>query len=226
MTSPVENLEFTVGLSTEASESLSNVEPTIQRAEEIKKELAILLENIKKEIAKDTKNPTEEKTPKEKESTKQKKDEEKTEAMEFMESLDTKQLNNLQSMATNPVAFVQAQSLAFFTKLGPHSTIIIGLVTAAISSPFVMQAIIKALAQPGGPFNRDWRRFIEQQINIGLTRLQEERAATGRDAVIFQQGDRGFVPENEVWRSSNLVHVNENRLARIGLNSTEEGLLD
>lgn len=220
-----EKLEFTISLSTKASDQIAEAQIVIDEANKVIDSLKEKIEKIHEEIAKDTAVPKEKTEEAKKEETKKDK-EDKSEAVEFIESLDTKQLSNLRSLATNPEGFAVSQFLSFLTKGGPHGAAIVGIITAAVSAPAVIIEIVKVLSQPGGPLNRDWRRFIEKQIDIGLTREQEKRKALGSDVVIFvQQRDRGYVTANEIWTSNNQVRLNDNRISRIGLNDRENGLM-
>lgn len=206
-----EDLSFTVSLSAQATDGISAAQSVIDEANKI-------IESLKKEI-----DEIQNKSPSSKSATS---DDDQSEATEFLNSLDTKQLNNLKSVATSPAGFIQGQFLGFLTKLGPQGAAIVGLITAAVSSPSVIIEIVKVLSQPGGPLNRDWRLFIEKQIDIGLTREQEKRKALGKDVQIFvQRNQRGFIRANEVWTANNLIHLNENRISRIGLSDREDGLL-
>lgn len=219
-----ENIEFEVSLSAEASQGITSAQNIIDQANKLIDELKQKIEKIQKQSPKDTATPKI-KEEKKSEPKKEQKKKPNTEAEEFLNSLDTKQLSNLKSLATSPEGLISNQFLKFLGGLGPEGAAIVGIITAAVSTPAVIIEIVKVLSQPGGPLNRDWRRFIEKQIDVGLSRQEEKRKALGLDQQIFIQGNRGYTPQNQVWVSNNLVRINENRISRVGLNDREDGLL-
>ena len=75
----------------------------------------------------------------------------------------------------------------------------------------------------GGPFNRDWRRFIDGEVDIGLTREQQKLKELGFEQVILTQ-IVGYRPNNEGWTFNSLIDINDSRLARIGLSDRAAGL--
>ena len=90
--------------------------------------------------------------------------------------------------------------------------------------PILYIEIMKALSVKGGPFNRDWRRLIQNEIDAGLSRELVKRRELGIDQVIIPQ-QRGFVPNNPAATYNSLIHVNESRLARIGLDDRAAGVI-
>ena len=100
---------------------------------------------------------------------------------------------------------------------------ILPALAVAIGAPIVAIEFIKALSVKGGPLNRDWRRFIQEEINIGLSRVQQKRVELGLDQVILTQV-QGFQPNNENWTFNSLYGVDDSRLARIGLSDREAGV--
>ena len=219
-----ENIEFEIGLTSKASEDLVVGQAIIDQANELIESLRKKIEEIQEKTSKDSETKKEEKETK-KEDAKKEDEKPNTEAEEFLNSLDTTQLSNLKSLATSPEGLIANQFLKFLGGIGPQGAAIVGIITAAVSAPAVIIEIVKVLSQPGGPLNRDWRLFIEKQVDIGLSRAEEKRKALGLDQQIFRQGGRGYTKGNEAWISNNFIKLPENRLSRVGLSDREDGLL-
>jgi len=107
--------------------------------------------------------------------------------------------------------------------LGSRAAAIIPALAIAITAPVVMIAFIKALSVKGGPLNRDWRRFIQNEINIGLSRQQQKENELGITQTILTQVV-GFNENNENFTYNSLFNVNDARIARIGLSDVEAGV--
>ena len=118
-------------------------------------------------------------------------------------------------LLTNPGNFVGDKLLGMLRGAGPYGIAAVGAITAIVTLPDVIASIIKVLAAKGGPLNRDWRRFIQDEIEIGLTREQQKRRDLGLDQVIITQ-QKGFVPVNNALTANNLYRVDEIRISRIG----------
>jgi len=83
--------------------------------------------------------------------------------------------------------------------------------------------IIQQLAVKGGPLNRDWRRFIADEVEVGLSRVQQKEKELGVSQVILTQVV-GFHPNNENWTYNSLFDRSSQRYARIGLSDREAGV--
>ena len=75
----------------------------------------------------------------------------------------------------------------------------------------------------GGPLNRDWKRFIEDEVAVGLSRVQQKENELGVSQTILTQVV-GFHPNNENWTYNSLFNRNSLRYARIGLSDREAGV--
>lgn len=139
---------------------------------------------------------------------------------EELGGLDSGQLTTFGKMGKNPKTAVtkilQGIGGSTFAKiLGP-----IGIALIAVE---VTKEIIKLMSMKGGPLNRDWRRFIENEVAVGLSRQQQLEDRFGVSQTILTQ-IRGFAPNNENWTYNNLFDVNDERIARIGMSDREAGV--
>lgn len=135
-----------------------------------------------------------------------------------MENIFSKHIPSLiqgSQLLTSPANFIGDKVLRMLSGAGPYGIAAVGAITAIITLPEVIASIIKILAVKGGPLNRDWRRFIQDEISIGLTREQQKRRDLGLDQIIITQ-QRGFVPVNGALTANNLYRVDELRISRIG----------
>ena len=86
-----------------------------------------------------------------------------------------------------------------------------------------MVEFIKALSVKGGALNRDWRRFIANEVAVGLSREQQLEDRFGVSQTILTQ-IQGFAPNNENFTYNSLYAVNDQRIARIGMSDREAGV--
>jgi len=200
MSAPEEAIiEFDIELSAKASEE---IRAALDEAKQAK---------AQKETAAEPGAPEEEaKTP-----TELVEDKELDEVLTTIKKGDIGQFGQL---AKNPTGFIGGS----LTKLLGTSAIL-GPLALAVATPIVLAEILKALSVKGGPFNRDWRRFIDGEIDIGLTREQQKLKELGFEQVILTQ-IVGFRPNNEGWTFNSLIDINASRLARIGLSDRAAGL--
>jgi len=146
-----------------------------------------------------------------------------TEADEFFSKLDDTQLKQLEGLVRNPTGAVGD----IFKKLlggAGGAAKLIPILAIAISAPIVIAEILKALSVKGGPFNRDWRRLINREVEVGLSRLQQKQKELGINQLILTQ-IQGFKPNNEAWTYNSYFEVDAGRLARIGLSDRAAGVL-
>jgi len=134
--------------------------------------------------------------------------------------LDKADITQFGLMAKNPGGFIGGTVGRLFTT---QAAAVMGPLAIAIATPVVMVEIIKALSVKGGPFNRDWRRFISEEVEVGLSRVQQKEKELGITQTILTQIE-GFKPNNENWTYNNLFQVDERRIARIGLSDREAGV--
>ncbi len=139
---------------------------------------------------------------------------------EELGGLDKGQLMKLGAMGKNPTAAIsnllkQAGGSGILKFLGP-----IAIATIAVEVTIQM---IKLLNTRGGPLNRDFRRFIQDEVQVGLSREQQKRLDLGIDQTILTQVS-GFRPNNENWTYNSLFEVNETRISRIGMSDREAGV--
>ena len=200
MSAPEEAIiEFDIELSAKASE---DIRAALEEAKKAKGE---------KETAAEPGAPEEEaKTPAELVEDK--------ELDEVLTTIKKGDITQFGQLAKSPDAFIGNS----VTKLFGGSAIL-GPLALAVATPVVLAEILKALSVKGGPFNRDWRRFIDREIDIGLTREQQKLKELGFEQVILTQ-IVGFRPNNEGWTFNSLIDINASRLARIGLSDRAAGL--
>jgi len=130
--------------------------------------------------------------------------------------LDKADLVQMGAMARNPTSFVSKLFKSGAAK-------ILGPIAIAIIAVEVGIQIIKVLSVKGGPLNRDWRRFISNEVAVGLSRQQQLEDRFGVSQTILTQ-IRGFAPNNENWTYNNLFDINDERIARIGMSDREAGV--
>lgn len=135
--------------------------------------------------------------------------------------LDKADIAQFGVIAKNPTGFISG---ALTKLLGSGGAAILGPLALAIATPIVMAEVIKALSVKGGPFNRDWRRFIEGEVEVGLSRLQQKQKELGISQVILTQVV-GFTPNNANWTYNSLFNIDDSRFARIGLSDRAAGVL-
>ena len=150
-------------------------------------------------------------------------DDQKEQLSGFLKKLDENQLKQLQGLAKNPKGFIEGQMGKIFQTLGPRSAMMIPIIGAVVASAVLYIEIMKALSVKGGPFNRDWRRFISNEVDAGISRELQKRKELGIDQVIISQ-QRGFTPNNIAATYNSLYLVNETRIARIGLDDRAAGV--
>lgn len=142
------------------------------------------------------------------------------ELAEFLTNVKDGDIKQFGQLAKSPGSFISGQ----LTKLlGSGAPAIIGPIALAIATPIVMAEIIKALSVKGGPFNRDWRRFIAEEVEVGLNRVQQKQKELGISQVILTQVV-GFTPNNENWTYNSLFAIDDSRFARIGLSDRAAGV--
>jgi len=128
-------------------------------------------------------------------------------------------MKNMASFAKNPGGMVKG----LMTKLLGAGAMA-GPLAIAIAAPIVMVEMIKLMSVKGGPLNRDWRRFIDSEVAVGLSREQQLEDRFGVSQTILTQ-IRGFAPNNENWTYNNLFDINDQRIARIGMSDREAGVV-
>lgn len=134
--------------------------------------------------------------------------------------LDKADIAQFGIMAKNPTGFIGKTVGSLFTG---QAAAVMGPLSVAIATPIVMIEILKALSVKGGPFNRDWRRFISEEVEVGLSRVQQKEKELGITQTILTQIE-GFKPNNENWTYNSLFQVDDARIARIGMSDREAGV--
>jgi hypothetical protein len=224
-------IEIDVGLQ---AKSKAEIDEYLEKVNKIKEVLQLVRESEQEqqkektdkmkevsELVREAEQKEEEITKKSKKGTKEK--EEKTELTEALEGLSSSDVKKLQSFLKNPQGMIEGGIDSLFKRLGPNSAVILGIAGAVIAAPIFFIEFMKALSVKGGPFNRDFRRFIANEVDVGLDRELVKRRELGLEQVIFTQ-TRGFVPNNPMSTYNSLYDVNQSRIARIGLDDREAGV--
>ena len=167
----------------------------------------------------DDNNGTEEK--KKKKVEKSKKDKQQDQKAEFSEA----ELNpEAKLLLTNPQKYIQDKAIdALKTQFEDvlESIPVVALIILAVK---LAEYIIKLMVVKGGPLNRDFRRFIQAEVDVGLSRELVKRRELGIDQVIISQSGGRFVPNNTFSTYNSLYAVTESRIARIGLDDRAAGV--
>ncbi len=149
------------------------------------------------------------------------KKEEKTQQKKFKEAKLDK---DAEKLFTDPKGFITEQVRGELEKQFEDVLEAIPVVALVILAAKVAQYVLDEFVKKGGPFNRDFRRFLQQEIDVGLSREQVKRRDLGIDQVIISQ-TRGWVPHNTNWTWNSLYHVNQSRISRIAMDDRAEGLV-
>ena len=147
----------------------------------------------------------------------------KKETLDFLQKLDNKGLQTLSSFATNPTGASLNALKSALTAVGADASILLGVVGIAITAPVVITQLIQALSVKGGPLNRDWRRYLGKEVDVGLSRMQVVQKEQGVDVVSIAQR-LGFGPNNQNWVYNSLFAIDDKRIARIGLGERAAGI--
>lgn len=123
----------------------------------------------------------------------------------------------------NPQAYIFEKVKAEFLEQFEDTLEAIPLIALAILAAKLAPMILKTLSMKGGPLNRDWKRFIADEVEVGLSRLQQKEKELGVSQVILTQVV-GFHPNNENWTYNSLFDRTPQRYARIGLSDREAGV--
>ncbi len=128
------------------------------------------------------------------------------------------------AVLANPQGFVGDTMLEMLGKPGPHGAAIVAAITAIITAPEVIAQIIKMLSTKGLPFNDDWRRGIEDEVN-GLFSIEEKKKRLlGIDSFIVTQTDV-FQPETGSTTYNSLDNRDEVIISKIGLAGKAVGVI-
>ena len=139
---------------------------------------------------------------------------------EELGGLDKGQLMEFGRMGKNPKGAVTQ----ILQKIGGSGIAkFLGPIGIAIIAAEVSKEIIKMMSVKGGPLNRDWRRFIESEVQVGLSRVQQKERELGISQTILTQVV-GFSPNNENWTHNSLYLRNDQRVARIGISDRAAGV--
>ena len=144
--------------------------------------------------------------------------------IDTLKGIDDTELKQFLSLVKNPQDFL-VKSLEPMLKriLGSRVVAILGPVGVALIAAAVAVEVIKLLSVKGGPLNRDWRRFIAEEVEVGLSRVQQKENELGISQTILTQVS-GFKQNNENFTYNSLYEINDSRLARIGLSDREAGV--
>lgn len=142
--------------------------------------------------------------------------EEKTdpESLKHLIGFDPTEFKTLLYMARNPAGFL----LQFISTVG----LPISVVTAIISSPQMVQRLVDFLTARGGPFDKYFKRQLQNEQNPFLSREQQKLVQIGEQQVIFSQF-QGFGNSNGYLTSNTLAQVRANGISDIGLRDKAGG---
>lgn len=129
----------------------------------------------------------------------------------------------VQKFFTNPQAFIADQIQQKLEQQFEDVLESISAIAIAILAIKVGEKILEMMVQKGGPLNRDFRRVIEEEVDVGLSRELAKQKELGISQTILPQ-TQGWVPNNTNWTWNSLIHVNETRIARIGLDDRAFGV--
>lgn len=123
----------------------------------------------------------------------------------------------------NPQKYIFEKVKAEFLDQFEDTLEAIPLIALAILAAKLAPIILQTLSVKGGPLNRDWKRFIADEVEVGLSRVQQKEKELGVSQVILTQVV-GFHPNNENWTYNNLFDRNPLRYARIGQSDRDAGV--
>lgn len=123
----------------------------------------------------------------------------------------------------NPQAYIFDKVKAEFADQFEDTLEAVAPIALAILAAKLAPMIIATLSMKGGPLNRDWIRFIQDEVEVGLSRVQQKEKELGVSQVILTQVI-GFHPNNENWTYNSLFDRSSTRLSRIGLSDREFGV--
>ena len=221
MSSEQEILSFEIVIDTKLSdETKKNLEELKSAQEEIPSETAIVQEVSEEDRIREGISGLEEVEAGELEFSEKELEQIRSTVGDTLGGIDKADIAQFGIIAKNPAAFGQNSVAKALTSRVPA---IMGPLALAVATPVVMVEVIKALSVKGGPLNRDWRRFIQNEVSVGLSREQQQEDKFGVSQTILTQV-RGFVANNENWTFNNLFDVNDARIARIGMSDREAGV--
>lgn len=159
------------------------------------------------------------------EDEKKDKEEKKTELTELLEKLTDNDVKKLQRLLLNPSSALEFGLENFFARMGPNAGVVLTIAGLVAATPALTIELMKALSVKGGPFNRDFRRFMEDEgADVVLTRMQQKQKELGEIQTILTD-IRGFIPNNENWQYNSYYSVDKYRIARIGLDDRAAGIV-
>ena len=128
--------------------------------------------------------------------------------------IDPTDFKNLLNIARNPQGFL----LRFLSVAG----LPLAVITTIISSPQLIGQLIDFLTQRGGPFDKFFKRRLDEEQNPFLSREQQKLRQIGEQGVIFSQF-QGFGNTNNHLTTNTLAQVRANGISDIGLRDKAGG---
>ena len=147
----------------------------------------------------------------------------KKETMDFLQKLNSQGLQTLSNFATNPTGATLNALTKVLAGAGADAAMFMSVIGIAVATPIVIDQLIKALSVKGGPLNRDFRIYLDKNIDVGLSRMQVKEREQGRDIVTIAQRF-GYGPNNKEWVFNSLFAMDDKRIARIGLSDRAAGV--
>lgn len=117
-------------------------------------------------------------------------------------------LSNASVILSNPQGFVGNEVLQLLGGTGPHGAAVVAAIAAIVVAPEVIAQMIQTLSQKGLPLNRDWERFISQEVNAFFNTEDKKKRLLGHDAFIVTQGSR-YIPETGSYTYNSLENRDE-----------------
>lgn len=116
------------------------------------------------------------------------------------------------------------QFLQLLAGFGPYGMAATAAIGAIIIAPEMIAQIIKILGQKGLPFNKDWVRLIENEVNGMMNIEDKKKRFLGQDAYIITQVD-DYRPSDGSPVFNSLQNRDEVIISRIGLAEKAFGII-
>jgi len=141
---------------------------------------------------------------------------------EFIKTTDREGMKTLSSFAKNPTSMVENQLMKVLGRAGVYGALAAAIIAIILSTPEIIQTIVRALSVKGGPLNQDFQLFFEDQQQLGIDRDLQYRYASGLD-VIITNSQRSYILTDPGFVTNNLVDIEITRTLRLSSQDTQYG---